>query len=526
MFVKENQQLWVILDLFSISCSIVCLILDSILIGSIHFSTKNILDIKDNFDSYPIFDLSVTNNSCKSKSKLIIDIWPGTTQGCDCIRQAGFLPGNYERILYRGKCSTKIERYCEKIRPINEVMLTKWKGKEFCVETKDRNYTYYSLLLNSVKKNETCQNGFKQCGYLDSLNNIVCLLKDDECPINFIKVSTSENVPSECTSYNCKTINLDDGSILYYSNEVITGYVVSKFKVSDSNICLNVEEYDSNNVRYQLDYYSYYGCKTKYDNKKYDDRYKLLDSGNKYDFYDENGVIGRVIQLREYPLYDLKASTINLYHKPFSGFDLECLLNNKFKPKNIDNFENHTKNSRNLNISIIVFICINLVLTIYILIIRTLNGNLKDNSCYLWVSLMIYLIIFLLSVASYILTATVKQIGNECGDEYTRIIMKNVQKDLDKQEAYLVGISLIAIIAILLVFLDDFWSFFTDLCCDKCKKEVQKENVEMRSVENNRNNENNENNNQVNYQRSQPQQSNDIYVYENEIETAHETINE
>ena len=46
------------------------------------------------------------------------------------------------------------------------------------------NATYESLLQSSVKKGEQCPPDYKQCGVLDTLDNIMCVSKDVSCPIN------------------------------------------------------------------------------------------------------------------------------------------------------------------------------------------------------------------------------------------------------------------------------------------------------------------------------------------------------
>ena len=58
-----------------------------------------------------------------------------------------------------------------------------------------------------MKEGEECKEGYKKCGILDSMNNIACMPKNDMCPINYIKVTDSQEPPSECI--NCKTIQLD-----------------------------------------------------------------------------------------------------------------------------------------------------------------------------------------------------------------------------------------------------------------------------------------------------------------------------
>lgn len=93
------------------------------------------------------------------------------------------------------------------------------------VEFDYMNETYQSLLEKAVSKGEKCPEGYKQCGILDSLNNIMCIEEDKQCPVNLIVVNTEKNAPSR---YTFKTEQLNT-SYIHYTNEAIDNYIVSKF---------------------------------------------------------------------------------------------------------------------------------------------------------------------------------------------------------------------------------------------------------------------------------------------------------
>lgn len=87
-------------------------------------------------------------------------------------------------------------------------------------------HSYKELLESTVKKGEQFAEGEKKCGILDTFSNIMCVNKEEECPINLVVINTEENAPSG--SYAFTTIKLDS-LYLHYTNEAIDDYVVSKF---------------------------------------------------------------------------------------------------------------------------------------------------------------------------------------------------------------------------------------------------------------------------------------------------------
>ena len=189
------------------------------------------------------------------------------------------------------------------------------------VEFDYMNETYQSLLEKSVPKGEKCLEGYKQCGILDSLNNIMCIEEDKQCPVNLIVVNKEKNAPS---GYTFKTEQLNT-SYIHYTNEAIDNYIVTRFvNISEEEIELSPFESKPNE---DLSDYSFENCKIK--EMEY----------SKMNLYQE--------------------IETNLLSRPFIGVDMKCLP---------DGFYNEEKILKDYNTGKILVI-IYYVLTAPILVI-------------------------------------------------------------------------------------------------------------------------------------------------------------
>ena len=153
------------------------------------------------------------------------------------------------------------------------------------------NETYQSLLEKSVQKGEKCPEEYKQCGLLDSLDNIMCIEEDKECPVNLIIVNEAKNDPIEYKDkYNFTTVKLNTFYI-HYTNEAIDNYIVTKF------IHRTLEEFEispfESKPNEALSDYSYKSCSIR--EMEY----------SKMNLYQEIGT--------------------NYMSRPFIGVDMKCL---------------------------------------------------------------------------------------------------------------------------------------------------------------------------------------------------------
>ena len=97
---------------------------------------------------------------------------------------------------------------------------------------------YASLLVHSGEK---CEEHYKKCGILDSLENIMCIPENDTCPINELKVDlVSNNNLYESKGYQSIPLaNLSDlsdlskGYVLYYTNNAVEKEIITKLLFSN-----------------------------------------------------------------------------------------------------------------------------------------------------------------------------------------------------------------------------------------------------------------------------------------------------
>ena len=309
------------------------------------FSYSNYLDI------IPVFDIQT------NPVPLTIGYWPGSYPGVndtDEIRQ-----GTCEKDYYYYEFDD--EYYC-----INLVNATKakpisiWKGIEF-KSLNNSYYQYLNLLNLSVSSTEECPSTLKQCGLLDTMNNKMCIDKDKECPINMLTYKKTAEPPTEY-NYTFKNVSFDDSSYLYYTNEAIDHHILGRFRISDGDICINSEEYNSVSTHYVLDYYDYNGCKTEANGTFYDSKYIQLDSMNKYELYKQNGIIDIMKQLPNYPYKEFQSQTSYLYYAPYIGYNKECFFQN-FNKTN-DNEIPYSGKDNLLNGAIVLFIIFVIILII------------------------------------------------------------------------------------------------------------------------------------------------------------------
>ena len=76
----------------------------------------------------------------------------------------------------------------------------------------------YEYLLEYSREN--CEENYKKCGILDTLGNIMCIPKEEKCPINDIKVDLASNY-NDYISQGYKMAhleNLTEEYSLYYTN--------------------------------------------------------------------------------------------------------------------------------------------------------------------------------------------------------------------------------------------------------------------------------------------------------------------
>lgn len=288
------------------------------------FSTDVVHLLYTNIEGSPLISIEEADyaGDCAEGTKLIIGIWPGTAEGCDCI-------GKYidrdscSNTICEGECnSNHTKSGCHKLNKVESTEITRWKNSEFCVTRLSRKYSrfnYLDLLASSTKTERECLNrGKKPCGYLDSLKNILCIPEGVTCPINSIKI---DNIPRH-DGYTTIPFRKFRDLYLHYANGRKNKYLIGKFRLSENHVCPdarlsvtlgNYKLEDNSNTCQVI------GGLT---NNPY---FYEIDSYSKYRLFEENDIFPKLRDHRYLDKYSYSNEKISLFANIYSGFDYQCL---------------------------------------------------------------------------------------------------------------------------------------------------------------------------------------------------------
>ena len=275
-----------------------------------------------------LFDLEPTEKE-KNEIPLSFGEWEGTVQGCKNIN------GKFH-ILEPGKNCNDDEQLIDKIPPMK---FTKYKDLTICSLTED-SLSYYELLKMDktiIPQNEGCSSGKKSCGYIDTLKNILCIDENDNCPVNYIKVSKTPPIDhiQDLKEISSDKINFYFSRNPYPENSTKTPYIINTFRIADSNICslpnLYYSEIILNDLEASKKNYSTNCVLKDFSQRQTVDlmRYHKLDTIDNYELYEENGIIER-IKKKELDKFGFdferyKNHSLYLYTRTHYGFNYTCL---------------------------------------------------------------------------------------------------------------------------------------------------------------------------------------------------------
>ena len=372
------------------------ILLGLLVIGIITLCYLSKIDkVESNIDVYTMMDMYFKG------SDHIIDKWPGTKDG------------SIKNGKTRPYLCDEYEASCRNISGTFSVKIKKWRNKTFHFNS---SYTYESLYNNTVGPNETCPSGKKPCGIFDTMNNTLCLDVGAECPINFMVFSS--HTPTEY-NYTFKREQYDESMMyIYYTNEAIDRYIItSKFKLSDDLVCFDNQRYNSPYSHSVLDEYKY-GCKA-INNTLYNPYYKAIDTNNKYDLYEENGILKKVKKIPGYPWKSFLNQYTTLFNRPFVGYDKKCLAKH---PESFGKIERDAKKQKIINIFEIIsfsLICVCIILFIAKIIVQF--SEVFDFYKFNWI-VGVTLIVFAIVKLILLLELYTINFENLCIDELNEIL--------------------------------------------------------------------------------------------------------
>lgn len=223
--------------------------------------------MKNGLNANLIYSFRSSDTCSSDEEALVLGTFDGSVPKCKCVS------------IYNRSCTNEEINYqgCKSYSGAKKDY-TKFKNKNICAKKKD----YYKDLLKNkqiIPKGNNCDERYRSCGIIDTLDNQLCIKNEEECPINKADIINLRNMNEEqLEKYkNYKSIDMGNGYAMYYLNEGNeNNKIISIIKLSEGYPCINPGEHvwksydpDSKNKLEKC---------TNYKGKNRDDRYERLDN--------------------------------------------------------------------------------------------------------------------------------------------------------------------------------------------------------------------------------------------------------
>jgi hypothetical protein len=384
-----------------------------------------------NWNRGPIVSIEPSGTQCTATQEPIItNSWPGTSEGCYCSINLSLVYGP----LRPGRCYKKRDNllFCSTVSERPGIRWQNWRGKYICGKRVESSY----LDLTISKRPESCPMNMRSCGIIDSLNNVMCVPSNIDCPINSIQIDTSKNptIPKDST-----VIDADEAKIIF-SNTNLKGKIVNELYIGEEQPCADPQYANYNYKPYLLDkFYDKNKCNSNVGKFVYDERYQKVDKTNSLNVLKDNGIYNVLNTLPLYNLTDYKHD-MTLYQRGFIGLDSDCLadIKNSGANKNILNDLTEIQNKVGWAVSL-TLICLILGITMFVFMLFYsfmfyVNNEVRDKNKYS-VCMMIIPMLMEISVMimSFCINGYLKSYSNdhevlerpECVDELTHAATSN-----------------------------------------------------------------------------------------------------
>lgn len=300
----------------------------------------------NNWSSYPISYINTKTDDTSVYSLIDSDFY-GTLTYCDCTNSTN---SKFKGEIYLDKCTIEQGKSnCIIVPGIPKKSIINWRGKILEKSTSPF-FNYFDYIEKKYWENCT-----QVIGYVDTKNNTLCKNTIYGSPISYIKIIKNDKI-SQNNSSN-RIINLDDNYTLYWGNDngrIIVDVIIGQDK---NGICIDKDEgiFSMNEMFYNRKK-GKPKCEKIISNKKYDNRYNLIDNGpiDTEKFFKENK-IDNYSYLKE-DINDLKLYTVSYF-----GIDSKCF---KFFKKG--DFKNNTISDYLMKFFLVICLYIEIYLIYFI----------------------------------------------------------------------------------------------------------------------------------------------------------------
>ena len=405
-----------------------------------------------------------TSNNIKTKcpenyEELLTNYyWAGNFNGCGCKNS------NNAYDYYPNICP---EENCINIEEIEPRNFSNYNHIHFCYKRGSKNYGDLIYNLLPSESYNKCQNEtHRVCGFIDSLRNIICLPKNETCPMitTFLISKDKKYIEYYKKKFdeNAEIINITDASLYVLKSHsalnIATTWksdyeydikIYNNFRVDLSQPCLGGHTSPKSELIFDLMKNKYeISCDTyKNGTEMIDNLYTVLDQENYLDYLSDNDFLELNDKLFKPFDIDLSNKNIQLYAKSYPGWNSKCY---KESP---DTFFNFLKSSTVLN-KISFMTIINSFLIIILLICIGIGAfyfnEHFEKIFYIIILCFLILNLFyplqLIANGNWIINNLSDDDGDFCGDESLNIIIREIS---DSCQALIYSYTIILCITIL-----------------------------------------------------------------------------
>ena len=385
-----------------------------------------------------------TSNNIKTKcpenyEELLTNYyWAGNFNGCGCKNS------NNAYDYYPNICP---EENCINIEEIEPRNFSNYNHIHFCYKRGSKNYGDLIYNLLPSESYNKCQNEtHRVCGFIDSLRNIICLPKNETCPMitTFLISKDKKYIEYYKKKFdeNAEIINITDASLYVLKSHsalnIATTWksdyeydirIYNNFRVDLSQPCLGGHTSPKSELIFDLMKNKYeISCDTyKNGTEMIDNLYTVLDQENYLDYLSDNDFLELNDKLFKPFDIDLSNKNIQLYAKSYPGWNSKCY---KESPETFFNF---LKSSTVLN-KISFMTIINSFLIIILLICIGIGAfyfnEHFEKIFYIIILCFLILNLFyplqLIANGNWIINNLSDDDGDFCGDESLNIIIKEI----------------------------------------------------------------------------------------------------
>lgn len=249
-----------------------------------------------------------------------------------------------------GKCEKDKKYYCDSTSGIPENVLPKWRNNAIRVNRRISDPVNYNSYISHFIY---CDDYSHSCGKITA-DSWLCInserVDDDECPINRVIMTDSEEPPDDKFKY--KHVKFSDYKYLHYTNQDRNGTILVSLNVTEGKMCVNAVMQNSEKNNYFL----YKGRNERCDGQ-YDGNYQYLDSIIQYDFYNDNNYLYILRDLPDYDISSLKQRNFTLYARGY-------LVNGIKKDYDFPTYDSFINMNHHNNVITIIRLCILIIVFI------------------------------------------------------------------------------------------------------------------------------------------------------------------